>query len=244
MSGNVVFSIVSVSVMVAVGLMSALAQFGIMVFMFSRYGLTTVHEDTGFTVLLFLSDTFVLSPGLAHAWIISIAPSIAIAAIIIDTSKARDRRATGGWEQPDYELKLVVFVTLFGLILLALFDVSAMPQLHYSGVVLFTAGGLILNAWILYLDYGVERLLWHPMLKFDIALLIISAIALPIFAIGNVLGYYDISAAAEWVVLIIMITLHVMLPIRGARVVLSTPEPYHNTRPKRELYRILNLTLT
>jgi hypothetical protein len=237
MSGNVVFSIVSVSVMVAVGIMSAITQLGIMVFMFSKYGLTAVHADTGFTFLLFLSDTFVLSPGLAHAWIVSITPSIAIAAIIVDTSKARDRRVTGVHTEKGPVLRAVVFISFIGLILLALFDVGSMPLLHYVGVILFTGGGLVLNGWVLYLDYGVERLLWHPMLKFDITLLAISAIALPLFALASVAGYPDISACAEWGILIIMIILHVMLPIRGARVVLSTPEPYYNSMPLREFIR-------
>jgi hypothetical protein len=237
MSGNVVFSIVSVSVMVAVGLMSAITQLGIMVFIFSKYGLTAVHEETGFVFLLFLSDTFVLSPGLAHAWIVSIIPSVAIAAIIVDTSRARDRRMTGVHTENDLMLKSVVFIAFFGLILLALFDVGSMPFLHYVGVIMFTWGGLVLNGLVLYLDYGVDRLTWHPMLKFDIALLVISTIALPCFALASVLGAPDVSACAEWVILIVMIILHVMLPIRGARVVLSAPQPYYNSRPLYELYR-------
>lgn len=244
MSGNVVFSIVSVSVGVSVALMSAIAQFGIMVFMFSKYGLTATHQDTGFSVLLFLSDTFVLSPDLAHAWIISITPSVAIAAIIVQTSRVRDMRMTGADTDRGFMIRFMVFISFFGLILLALFDVLGMPGLHYTGVIMFTGGGLFLNGWVLYLDYGVERLIWHPLLRFDIGLLSISTIALPLFALADLVGYPDVSAFAEWVLLVVMITLHLMLPIRGARIVLSTPAPYYNTGPTRALYKMLCLTPT
>ena len=90
MGGNTVFAIESVSVLITVGITTAIAQCGLMIFVFGRWGPAWIEEATGQHVVYFLSDMFVLSPGLAHAWTISIIPSVAIAATIIRTSLSRD----------------------------------------------------------------------------------------------------------------------------------------------------------
>ena len=47
---------------------------------------------------------------------------------------------------------------------------------------------------------------------------------------GNmfIFGSLMVSACSEWSVLLLMVVLHTLLPIRGARVVLSRPRGWHN----------------
>ncbi|KAJ1464835.1 hypothetical protein T484DRAFT_1757805 [Baffinella frigidus] len=232
MSGNTAFALVSVAVLVTIGLGAALTQFGLMIYAFGKWGFIWTNGFTGAPVLFFLSDMFVLNPGLAYAWAFAITPSVAIAVTIINTSLARDRLI---WNtmvhtcKPPYDLTKFVWVVAvcaqWGLALLAYFDLHNPSGLHYLGVGLFGVGGVVLNFWVVFLDYGIERATWHPAITFDRILTIISLVSLSLF----VLGTRSLSAASEWVVLLVMITLHALLPIRGARVVLSQPQIWYNS---------------
>ena len=232
MGGNTVFAILSVSVLIALGLGAALTQFGLMIYVFGKWGFVQQTNVTGTPVLYFLSDMFVLNPGLAYAWAFSIIPSVAIAATIIITSIARDlviwNYIIDTYKPPYNMTRFVWFVTIcaqWGLALLSYFDLHHPSGMHYVGVALFGMAGVILNFWVLYLDYGIERASWHPVYTFDGLLTLISFIALIMFVFGT----KSISAASEWVVLLLMVTLHALLPFRGTRVVLSRPQIWYNS---------------
>jgi hypothetical protein len=252
--GNPAFALISVSVMIAVALSSALTQFGIMVFLFGQWGFAWIDTNTGGTLLHFLSETFTLSPGLANAWLMSIIPSITTIAAIVSTEQARDSFAQTvvGDRQPvdkqrtgkqreayctsacNYAQTNVKPVILWGLVLLAHIGLMMLiifaytpgtHEMHYFGVALFTSSMTVLNAWVVFIDYGVERVTWHPFIKFDAILFIVAVSALAVF----VLGEPNISAAAEWIALLTMVSLHTLLPFRGARVVLSRPRLRYNS---------------
>ena len=182
--------------------------------------------------MFFLSDLFVLNPGMAYAWALAIIPSVAIAATIITTSIARDRLLWNTLEgqNPPRDLNRVVWAvciaTQWGLILLSYFNLHHPSRLHYLGVALFATGGVVLQMWVVILDYGISRNTWHPVKTFDRILVFVSFIALPLFGFGS----RSVSAASEWVVLLVAVVLHTLLPIRGARVVLSKPEIWYNSR--------------
>jgi hypothetical protein len=240
MSGNTVFAIISVAVMITVGIVTAVAQCGLMIFVLGRWGPAWIEKATGQHVVYFLSDIFVLSPGLAYAWTISIIPSVAIAATIIRTSLSRDavcvnqtpkRLSKFGlrsiWNRvmdPTLLVLFLVFMAYMGLMLLSLFDLHHPSNNHYVGVGLFAFSGVFLNFWVVYLDYTVERNTWHPVLVFDCSLVLLSIVALCMFIFGSLM----VSACSEWSVLLLMVVLHTLLPIRGARVVLSRPRGWHN----------------
>jgi hypothetical protein len=233
MGGNTVFAIVSVSVLITVGLCAVITQFGLMVFVFGKWGPVYLNEATGQHVVYFLSDMFVLSPGLAYAWITSIIPSVSIAATIISTSISRDKicrnQPMNGsmWNRVMDPTNLVfctVFLAYMGLVLLSLFDLHHPSGNHYVGVGLFATAGVILNFWVVYLDYTVERTTWHPVYVFDSALILLAIVALNVFIFGD----HFTSACSEWTVLFLMVVLHALLPIRGARIVLSKPQGWHN----------------
>jgi hypothetical protein len=254
MSGNTIFATISVAVFITVGLGAALAQFGLMVFFLMKWGPVWVNDDADH-VVFFLSDMFVFSPGLAYAWAVLITPSVAIAGITISTSIARDRVYWNaplveptGWHRPlwshvggntailcRYVYRQAknpvchawgwVFIAQLGLMLLIMFDLHNPNRLHYVGVCFYGSSGVVLNLWVLYLDYGVDRSTWHPFYQFDRLLVLTALTTLAMFVFGDAL----VSASAEWVVLLLMVTLHTLLPVRGARVVLSAPSVWHNS---------------
>jgi hypothetical protein len=82
-----------------------------------------------------------------------------------------------------------------------------------------------LNFAVIFLDYGCPRAVWHPAILFDRVLASLTFIALMFF----VFGAKSISAAAEWVILLFMVCNHGLLPVRGARIVLSRPQIWYNS---------------
>ena len=230
MGGNTAFAIISVSVMVSSGLAAALIQFGIVLYVFSKWGFSD-PDSIGRPVLYFLSDLFVIQPGIAYAWALSVIPSLTIALTIITTSVYRDFLIWGRMidTKPPYNLTIFAWiVALFGqwgLILIAYFDLHHRSRMHYLGVALFASSGLIFNVWVVFLDYGVRRMTWHPVFFADCALSTVSVVALIFFVFGS----NSVSAASEWCVLLLMSTLHMLLPIRGARIVLSHPNILYNS---------------
>jgi hypothetical protein len=239
MSGNTVFAIISVSTLIAMGLTSAIIQAGIMIFFFGKWGPAWLNEDTGQHVVYFLSDMFVLSPGLAYGWTIAIIPSVTIASIVIHTSICRDRicrnetnetprgvlrSAWNLFKNPSVLVNLLVFLAYLGLLMICIFDLHHPSKNHYVGVGLFALSGVFLNFWVIYLDYNVERTTWHPVYVFDCLLILLSVVALFLFSFGG----HMISACSEWIVLVLMLVLHTLLPIRGARVVLSKPQGWYH----------------
>jgi hypothetical protein len=254
MVGNEAFAVVSVSAFVALGFTSAIIQFAIMVYVLGKWGITTIAENgslfSGPAQFLFLSDTFAMAPGLANAWMISVTPSVAIAAVTIRTSLVRDNAVISKYSSHGHPLQCTntglfsyvyfellsskwflwynVFLAHWGLALLSFFDLNNITNNHYVGVVCFSMGNTLLNLWVVRLDYGVNGKLWHPFYTFDAVMVTISVIALFIFPSAALVGYPDASAAAEWVILGIMVTFHILLPIRGARIVLSKPNFWWN----------------
>ena len=227
MSGNTVFAIISLSVLIAVGMGAAFIQFGLMLYVFGKWGFSWKETH----VLFFLSDLFVLNPGLAWAWALAIIPSLYIAVSTISTSIARDRVAWSLYvKPPPYNLTIIAwiftFIAQFGLILIANWDLHHPSGLHYVGVFLFGSAGVVLNFWVLYLDLGVKRSTWHPVYRIDCLLVLVSSIAVILFVFGS----KSISAASEWCVLMLMVVLHFLLPIRGTRIVISRPQIWYNSR--------------
>jgi hypothetical protein len=237
MAGNTAFALISVAVMVTLGIGAALTQFGLMIYSFGKWGFIWTNGLTGEPTLFFLSDIFYLTPGLAYAWSFSIIPSLAIAVTIINTSIARDRLI---WNtmvdtcKPPYDLSTFAWslsvLGQWGLALLSYFDLHTPSGGHYLGVALFGASGLTLNLWILYLDYGICRATYHPILMFDRILAFTTVVALILFVFGS----RSVSAASEWVVLLVMIAINTLLPVRGARVVLSPPQIWYNSLRSRD----------
>jgi hypothetical protein len=237
MSGNTTFAILSVSMLLTLGVGAAIMQSGIMLYAFGKWG--PASNEDGIHAIYFLSDLFVLTPGLAYAWILSVLPSVAIAAIIVRTSIARDRifrndplRKSAQNITYVYEkvfdttnfIWFLVFLSNLGLMLLSLFDLHHPTGNHYVGVALFAASSAILQFWVIYLDYTVERTTWHPVYVFDGILVLLSFFALGIFTLGTA----SVSAFSEWFVLVLMVILHFLVPIRGTRVVLSKPRGFKN----------------
>jgi hypothetical protein len=246
MGGNTIFAVVSVSALVSVGIGAAIMQCGMMIFFFGKYGASFFNEANGKHMVYYLSDLFVLSPGLAYAWTLSVIPSVAIAAIIVSTSIARDRLLKNDPVRMSVSLQsrisriftyvcdqvfdttnlvwMLVFFANMGLMLLSLFDLHHTSRLHYLGVELFASCSVVLQFWVVYLDYTVERSTWHPVYVFDCIIILISFVALGMFSFGR----ERISAVSEWAILLLMVVLHALLPIRGARVVFSKPRGWHN----------------
>jgi hypothetical protein len=238
MGGSTIFAILSVSVLLTLGIVAAIMQCGMMLYAFGKWG--PANEENG--MIYFLSDLFIFSRGLAYAWILSVIPSVAIAAIIVRTSISRDRICRNDPVRKSAHLYdqvfdatnfiwFLVFLSNMGLLLISLFDMHHPTGLHFVGVGLFAACSAFLQFWVIYLDYTVDRPTWHPLYVFDGILVLLSFFSLGTFSLGGA----TVSALSEWFVLILMITIHLFLPIRGSRIVLSKPRgfknPFHiNTR--------------
>jgi hypothetical protein len=226
------FALLITSVLISVGIISSLSQMGVVMCLFGKHGF--VLESTGGLKFVFLSDTFVQNPGLANAWLVSVIPSVAVAAIVIHTSLTRDMaemKRTHDTHQFWFVnwscwicLWMSVLVTHIGLLMLVVYNVVKHKDLHILGVVLMVTGGLVLNAWVLFLDYGVARKRWHPQLVFDIVCGIITVVSIGVFLNQDTTS----SVVAEWILLALLTTIHALLPIRGARIVLSPARPRRN----------------
>jgi hypothetical protein len=227
------FALMLTSALISVGIVSSLSQMGVVLYLFGKHGFIIETSTSGDNVFRYLSDTFALSPGLANAWLISMIPSVAVAAIIINTSLARDlKRSYNGNYNIQFVntlfwifLWLTVLVTHIGLMMLVLYNIQWKKGLHIVGVILCVVGGLLLNAWVGFLDYGVTRRRWHPQIVFDTIIVFVTVLSVFLFS------QYDnnVSVLGEWVLLVIVMIVHAIMPIRGARIVFSTARPRRNT---------------
>jgi hypothetical protein len=226
------FAVMLTSTLISVGIFSALSQMGAVLHLFGRHGFIIRETPEQDETFLYLSDTFVKDPGLANTWLIAMIPSLAVAAIVINTSIAREMKRIKQLPEENRVLRRVnwfywicewvlVWITHIGLMMLVLYNIVDQKGLHITGVSICMGGGLILNGWIILLDYRVHRRRWHPLIIFDTFLLCVALIAIVVFFTGTL----NVSVTGEWILLVILMVIHALLPIRGARIVLSTDRP-------------------
>jgi hypothetical protein len=229
------FALMITSTLISVGIVSSIAQMGIVLLLFGTHGFIIELQPSGDQIFLYLSDTFALSPGLANAWLISIIPSVAVAAIIIHTSLTRDMKRINQLPGENMVLRLVnwvlwigvwmtAWVTHVGLMMLVGYNIVKQRGLHTTGASIYLIGGWVLNTWVVFLDYGVHRRRWHPLIVFDTILICVAVISACMFFQGNL----NLSVIGEWILLILLLVIHALLPIRGARIVLSPERPRRN----------------
>jgi hypothetical protein len=218
------FALMITSTMVSFGVVSAFAQLGIILTLYGKYGFVLHNTGTGLHEFRYLSDTFALDPGLTNTWLMTMIPSVAVAAIILHTAIQRRKDSTS-WSNTRIQvtaLWLVVYVTQMGLIMLVLYNITWRVNEHYIGVVLTVTGGLILNIWVILFDYEVTRRRWHPHVTFDTCVLLITFCAVILFVQPG----KNASVLGEWLLLIIVWVCHTLMPFRGARIVLSPPNDW------------------
>lgn len=239
------FALLITSTLITFGVASSFAQLTIILTLYGTHGFlrepvsnsTTkvVYTETNNQQFVYLSDTFALDPGLANTWLMTMIPSVAVAAIIIHTALQRtktyahqgilqDQLSAERRKELDMNtfwkltlLWLVVFLTHFGLILLVLCNIEWKRDEHYAGVVMTLIGGLFLNIWVIRLDYKVVRHRWHPQILLDTLIAFITICAIAMFAQVNT----NTSVVGEWMLLLVVWVSHTLMPFRGARVVLS-----------------------
>jgi hypothetical protein len=216
------FALIITSTLISVGVASSFAQMAIILTLYGRYGFMTQVEGSGDTEYRFLSDTFALDHGLANTWLMAMIPSVAVASIIIHTALDRNRKRMCVGSDNTIIIKFValwstVLVTQLGLIMLVLYNVVWKKEEHFTGVILCVVGGLILNVWVIILDYGVTRNRWHPRIFFDLLVFFTTTLAIYLF----VQPMINTSVLGEWILLVVVWASHTLMPFRGARIVLS-----------------------
>ena len=218
------FALMITSTMVSFGVVSSFAQLGIILTLYGKYGFVLLDTGTGLHEFRYLSDTFALDPGLTNTWLMTMIPSVAVAAIILHTAIQR-RKDSASWSSTRMQvtaLWLVVYVTQMGLIMLVLYNITWRVNEHYIGVVLTVTGGLILNIWVILFDYEVTRRRWHPHVTFDTCVLLTTICAVFLFVQPS----KNASVLGEWLLLISVWVCHTLMPFRGARIVLSPPNDW------------------
>jgi hypothetical protein len=227
------FALLITSTLITFGLVSSFAQMTIILTLYGKHGFVYEHvskstTEVGFTEtkepqLVFLSDTFAMDPGLANTWLMTMIPSVAVAAIIIHTASQRTKSYAHHDILQDLLkmilLWLTVFLTQFGLIMLVLCNIEWKRAEHYAGVIMTVIGGLLLNIWVIKLDYKVLRNRWHPQILFDTFIAITTICAIGLFGQPHI----NTSVIGEWLLLVSVWVCHALMPFRGARIVLSPP---------------------
>jgi hypothetical protein len=217
------FALIITSTLLSVGVFSALSQISVVLTLYGKYGLWVEVQPSGYIVFRYLSDTFVMDPGKANTWLIAMIPSVAIAAIVINTSTRRDiKKLRDGGGSCQYAPSLIalwftVCTTQTGLIMLVLYNIVENFGLHVVGVSLCLVGAFVLNAWVIVLDHRVTRRRWHPQIVFDVTLIFVTIISIVLFF----QPILNLSVVGEWVLLTGMMVSHTLLPFRGARIVLA-----------------------
>jgi hypothetical protein len=221
------FALIITSTLISVGVASSLSQMAVVLTLYGKYGFMVHNQTSGDTQFHYLSDTFALDPGMANTWLIAMIPSVAVASIVITTSINRVwKYSRGGNNRFQFwnvlglaTLWSTVLMTQIGLMMLVLYNIVWKRDIHLIGVLLSMFGGFTLNGWVILLDYGVTRRRWHPQIIFDVFLLCTTICSMALFFQSNV----NTSVTGEWILIVVMWVLHILLPFRGARIVLSPP---------------------
>ena len=238
MSAPDAFALMITSTLISVGIISAMAQMGVVLHLFGRHGFIIQETPSNNQTFNYLSDTFAVDPGLANAWLISMIPSVAVAAFIINTSISRDMKRIKQLQSEHEVLHrkgfnwfrwicawMIVWVTHVGLIMLVGYDIVQQRDLHINGVFICMFGGLFLNMWVVSLDYQVHRRRWHPLIIFDTLIVCVGVVGIAMFFESSL----NVSVVGEWILLILLMVIHALLPIRGARIVFSPSSPRRNS---------------